>query len=119
MLSYKVRIRGVYKRELIIPLVGISEVMTENREWETSLGDSGKACDFEATHETALRKLEGNYSNCTILSFVARMKFEEGISDTVDEFGIADDRQLPKWLEYIEFELHKVLFSLYVSPKQP
>jgi hypothetical protein len=36
------------------------------------------------------------------------MKFEEEVDDVVDEYGNADESQLEKWLEYIEFEKHKV-----------
>lgn len=90
------RIRNLYKKALIVPLIGVDQLMEEYKQWETSLGDSGKECDFLPAHESALRKLE------------SRMKFEEVISDTVNEFGKSDESQLPQWQDYINFEKVKV-----------
>eukprot|EP01127_Copromyxa_protea_P023835 TRINITY_DN9129_c0_g1_i1.p1 TRINITY_DN9129_c0_g1~~TRINITY_DN9129_c0_g1_i1.p1 ORF type:complete len:852 (+),score=218.42 TRINITY_DN9129_c0_g1_i1:24-2579(+) len=89
------RIRSLYRRVLVLPLLEIDQVMEDYKQWEASLGDAKKECDFLPSHEAALRKVE------------SRKKFEEVISDTVNEYGNADENQLENWLEYIEYENNK------------
>jgi hypothetical protein len=52
----------LYKKQLVSPLLGIEKAMADYIEWEASLGESAKECDFQPQHESALKKLESMLS---------------------------------------------------------